>query len=183
MSGRRALHLLVADAEPLGHAEPEVLQHDVGALDEAPEHVESVARLEVEEDRALPAVHVGVIAVHLPAVAGAFLARVVDLHDVGAELGQRAPGRRAREDLGEVDHAHALERGAQASGPAPAVPSHRRLVRPSAIASGRRRVIGSRGLPGATAPGVPIRRTASAGLTWRPGPGRSTLGDDAALRA
>ena len=35
----------------------------------------------------------------------------LDLHDVGAEVGEELHPRRAQEELGEADHAHALEDG------------------------------------------------------------------------
>ena len=45
--------------------------------------------------------------------AGAFFVGVVDFDDVGAELGERAAGGRAREDLGEVQDADAVEGAAR----------------------------------------------------------------------
>src|SRR6201999_4653555 len=50
------VQLLPADAELGQHAGPEVLQHYVGAIDQVPEDLEIVGRLEVEHDAALVAV-------------------------------------------------------------------------------------------------------------------------------
>ena len=51
-------HALVVDAEPLGDAAAEVLQHHVGLIDELPEDLQSLLGLQIDEDAALAAVDV-----------------------------------------------------------------------------------------------------------------------------
>ncbi len=99
MSGLRALHFVVADAEAVGGAGREVLDQHVGVFDQLPEHLLRLERREIEEQRLLAAVQV---------TADAGLGRI-DLHDLGAELQQEPPARRTGQRHTDVDHLVALE--------------------------------------------------------------------------
>ena len=100
-------HLLIAEPELLDAARTEVLHDHVDALRELPEEVPAFLGPEVEQDALLPAVDVVVHADATDTI------RVVDLDDLGAELGERAAARRAREDDAEVEDLHPLEGGAE----------------------------------------------------------------------
>src|SRR4029453_2127705 len=107
--------LVVAQAEGLHRAGPEVLDQDVGAGDHALEDRHALRRLEVER-------HVPLVAVDdqerrgLPVLVRRPRARLVaargvfDLDDVGAEIGQEHAAERAGQHPGEVEHADTFER-------------------------------------------------------------------------
>ena len=91
---------LGADAEAVHDAGPEVLDHHVGAVDQALRDLEVAGRLEVEGDASLAALEEGVGRM-LPARA----ARRVDVDDVGALVGEHDAGQRAGDVLAEIDNA------------------------------------------------------------------------------
>ena len=89
--------------------------HDhVGGREELVAGREPLAGLQVDDDRALPAIQRDEVAAnarcrrqHVPvAVAG----RRLDLHDLGAEIGEEHAAERPRDVLRVLDDAHALER-------------------------------------------------------------------------
>ena len=99
MLGLALAHLFVADAEAFGHARAEVLDDHVGLSTSRQNTSSPSGRLEVEQHAALAAVDIVVEA------NAAFASRGIDLDDVGAELGERAPARRAGEDDAQIEHA------------------------------------------------------------------------------
>jgi len=104
---------VVAQAQTLDGAVGEVVDHHVRACDQAQEERPAFRRaLEVDRDRALVAVEevevgrgAGRHVPRLVAVAGA-----LHLDDVGAQIGQEEPRRGPRDDVAELEDAHALER-------------------------------------------------------------------------
>ena len=105
----------LVEAEPLDHAGAEVLHEHVGAGGEPPDDVGALRSLEVDGERALVAVEVeerGGEAVAAVAVGARVVARarLLDLDDVGALVGQDHGGPGARQHRGEVDDADAGER-------------------------------------------------------------------------
>ena len=102
----------ITDAESLGDAAAEVLQHDVGLVDELPENLEAFGLLEIEEDAALAAVDVVV-------AQNGLHVRAVDADHVGAEFGERAATGGAGEDDAEVYDFDALKGGAEGCGCSP----------------------------------------------------------------
>ncbi len=113
---------LVADAEAVHHAGAEVLDQHVGAVDQATEHLEALLLLEVDHHAALAAVDalevaaVGAVPAGLGRERG-HLARAVaagrlDLHHVGALVGEQHRAERPGEHLRQIDDPEALERAA-----------------------------------------------------------------------
>ncbi len=111
---------LVADAEPLEHAGAEGLEQDVAVADQATQHLAALLVLEVDADRALVAVQRqehrrrrgrldALVLRRRPAHVVAH-AGVLDLDDVGAEVGQQLRAEPARQQAREVEHAHAVQR-------------------------------------------------------------------------
>ena len=108
---------LVVEAELLQPADLEVLDQHVGARGELLHQALAFGGLEVELDRALAAVgamEIGgaeVAAVgrrherRAPAAGVVAGALALDLDHVGAEIGQKLPGPRARQDAGEFEDA------------------------------------------------------------------------------
>jgi hypothetical protein len=105
----------VADAELVHDAGAETLDDDVRRQSQSAEHGDALGLLQVEAQRALVAVdeleegagfarpgahRTGVVA----------LAGVLDLDDVGAEVGEVLGGDGARQQPGEVEHAQAGKR-------------------------------------------------------------------------
>ncbi len=108
--------VVVADPEPLLDVGPEVLDHDVRALDHPQQDLAPGLRLEVEGQAALVAVQV------LEVGAGARAAQRMavrpwvghlDLDHVGAPVGQLAHAGGAGAHPGEVEHGEARERRAR----------------------------------------------------------------------
>ncbi len=98
----------------VGHAGPEVLHEDVGALDQVLEHAEPFRCLEVERERALVAVDGGEDRGHAaalgPEVAHEVAAvGILDLDDVGALIAEELGGERARHHGGELEDGVAVE--------------------------------------------------------------------------
>ncbi len=105
----------VPDAERVDHAGAEALDDDVGAPREGEERPAAARVLEVDRDRALVAVHRPVERACGPAVR-AERARIVagtgvlDLDDVGAQIGEMERAHRPGQQPRQVEHAHAGER-------------------------------------------------------------------------
>ena len=115
----------MAEAEPLHHAGPEILQHDVGREAQGARRREICGVLQVEDDRALVAIdrsEVLGVARRLrggrragerrPLAHPVALGRL-DLDHVGAQVGEQHPAERAGGDLAELDDADA-EKGKHA---------------------------------------------------------------------
>ena len=100
------LQRLVVDAEPVLHVGPEVLDHDVGLLDQPQERGAARRVLQVERDAALVAVQVlevGALARAARSLAAALVRRHLDLDDVGAPVGELAHAGRAGAHAGQVE--------------------------------------------------------------------------------
>ena len=154
---------LVAEAEPVHHAGPELLQHDVGALGEQRQHAIARGRvLEVGGDALLAAVEqrevdallppARLVAAHLLA-----LARPLDLEHLGAGLGQQQRGQRPRQQRREIEDADAVERAHHASAISRALLGHhgaarRRIGRRAVDLEQRRRHVVVVGEPAALDP-------------------------------
>ena len=96
-----------AEAEPLHDAGAEALDEAVGLLDERQHGLDAVGVLEVDADRAPPAVeHVGR---RSGRVAAADVLRPVDADHVGAHVGQHHGAERTGADAGDLDDLQALE--------------------------------------------------------------------------
>src|SRR5882757_1387043 len=106
---------IVADAHSLDRAGTEVLDYDVGRRDHSLEDFNAARFIQVEDNRALVAVGDGEGGGHA-AFAPAHRAREIadagrfDLDDVGALVGEDHRRHRARDHLGEIDYADAVER-------------------------------------------------------------------------
>ncbi len=110
------------EAEAVEHAGPEVLQQDVGPLDQRGQHRDAVVALQVQRDGLLVAVgrqEVGRLP--FPAALGVDERRPpapgvvtrpggLDLHDTGAEVAQHHAGVGAGEGAGEVDDEGSVQR-------------------------------------------------------------------------
>src|SRR5207245_1804729 len=100
--------VVVAEAEPLHHAGPEVVHQNVGLAGEPIDRLTTERRADVDRDAALVAIQApehGTLAarvfhVHAGEIAGA---RPLDLDDVGAEVAQHLRRARPQLDLGEVE--------------------------------------------------------------------------------
>jgi hypothetical protein len=92
------------DAKAGHDAGAEVLEDDIGALDQALGNLEIAGRLEVEGDAALSPLIEGIGGV-LPAGS----ARRVDVNDVGALVGEHDARERSGDVLAEVDDANTGE--------------------------------------------------------------------------
>ena len=106
--GLRGHAVVGSDAEALGDAGPEHVDHRVGVLREAHEDRGALGRLEVEADGALAAVHLvarGATVVRRARDLGAF-----DAQHVGAEVGEQHPAERSRPEPGDLEDARARER-------------------------------------------------------------------------
>ena len=108
------MHLLPVEAEARRMRRREVVEDDVGPADEAGALGQSLVGLEVDDDRALPAVQRHEVAAdlgpdrhHVPV---AVPVRRLDLDDVRAEIGQQHPAERPRDVLRVLDHVNAFER-------------------------------------------------------------------------
>jgi len=112
-------HALPVEAEARHHARAEVLDEDVGALDQAPGDRLALGALEIEREAPLVAVRgeeedahavlvevaSGPVALPEPA------ARRLDLDHVGAEVGEELDAGRPEEELGEAEDAGAGQDG------------------------------------------------------------------------
>jgi len=103
-----------ADAQALGHAGAEVLDHHVGRGGQGGDGLRGIGVLEVEHQALLVAVERREQAAHAFAH-GADVAVVIargrlDLDDLGPQVGQQGRGQRARQHAAEVEDAHAIER-------------------------------------------------------------------------
>ena len=113
--GRHLADRRLVDAETLDHAGPKVLHQHIGASAQALDEIDALRRLEIDGDRALVAVEVqergrkavAPIAVGARVVA---LARLLDLDDVGALVGEDHGRPRPRQHRGQIDDANACER-------------------------------------------------------------------------
>ena len=115
---RRAKRLEV-EAELHESADLEVLDQDVRARREAPHDLASPLGREVGDDRALAAIarmEIGGRQLALrvdegrPPAARLVALRTLDLNDVGAEIGERLAGRRAREHARKLNDAQSGKR-------------------------------------------------------------------------
>ena len=112
---------LVAETEPVHHARREVLEDHVRLSDQAQEQLLALGIAQVHLDRALPGVALGEVRAVVPVLAAGVVAReerdpravrviaVLDLDHVRSEVGEDARHERPDPDVGEVQHAHALE--------------------------------------------------------------------------
>ena len=121
-----AVQRVVIELQPSHDAGAEVLDDDVGNEREAPCNGMSGLILEIEADRALVAVLVGG-AVLVAGIAGTAL----DVHDIGAQIRQRARAKRSGENVGKVEHFQPGERTRNRL----AFPSKREYPRPSGSTS------------------------------------------------
>jgi hypothetical protein len=109
-------HPVVAEVPPLQRPGPEVLDDDVGALDQAQEQLLSGGGAQVERDEAFPpGVHrppqlVTVDGAPAPRPQRVGPVRGLDLDDVGAEVGEQPSGERPGDDRAQLQHPHALQR-------------------------------------------------------------------------
>src|SRR5262249_24567909 len=107
--------LLIAEPQTLRHAASQVLQKGIRTLHQAPQECHAFRALQVNQDSALAAVDVGVIAVYLPAIPRPFFPWVIDLDDLGPELGERPRGGRPGRALCRVRNAEAVQGCAEAA--------------------------------------------------------------------
>ena len=109
-------------AQPLHHAGTEILQHDVGTVDQLPEDFQIGRILEIEPDAALVAVpqHEGrALALDEGRRAAHGIAlRAFDLDDVGAEVAELHAAERARQVRRQVENHQAVERACHVICPA-----------------------------------------------------------------
>jgi hypothetical protein len=108
------LERLVPDPQPRGHAGPEVLDDEVGALGELDEQLAPAVGLEVQRDAPLAAVrHRERVALTVDLrchPAGVVTrARLLDLDDVGPELGQDHRAVRTGQEARQVEDAESVE--------------------------------------------------------------------------
>ena len=110
---------VVPDAEAVHRAWLEVLDDHVGACDEAEQGLAPLVGLEVQHDASLVGVQEqeGAGALRMRLVVGErrqlprrIAAGSLDLDHVGAVVGKDAGAERSRAGVGEVDHAHVVER-------------------------------------------------------------------------
>ncbi len=112
--GRR--EVFVRDAQSRRDPGPEVLQQHVRRDDEVAQHLPAGVGLQVEHDAAPVAMQCDVelrrrvTPVHRLPGSRRITTRRLHPHDVGTEIGERARGDRARQERGEVDDAHTVER-------------------------------------------------------------------------
>ena len=116
----RLTQRLVADPEPLHHARPERLEHDVVLAHQPQQHLPPAVALEVQPDRALAAVEreeegglrrvVGALVVRRGPADVVAHPRVLDLEDLRAEVGEQQRAEAARKQSREVEHTDVRER-------------------------------------------------------------------------
>ncbi len=116
------LDVVVAEAQPVHDAGPEVLDHHVGARHELGDQAAPLVGGRVDADPPLPTVVVQQQRTEAPTRERAqpedvAQPRWLDLHDVGALLRQHHRGQRPRRQLAQVDDPHPLQRLAHARNP------------------------------------------------------------------
>ena len=120
-----------AEAEALGDTRPEPLEQCVGAVDELQHELDALGVLQVDADRAPPAIQR--LEIHLVELRGVDLLRAVDADDVGAHVRQQHSRERSRSDTGELDDLDSCKRShavqATRGGPMPADPRCSRVAR------------------------------------------------------
>ena len=169
--------------EPGHHARAEVLPDDIRHPAQVVEHVAALGGLEIQRDALLVPVdrqEVGAVAVgaqegrpHGPH--GVTSPRVLDLDDLGPEIGEQHRAIRTGEHPRQVEHSDAVEKPHRARGLIAAGPERRRTAGPPGTARRRRRrgrSPRSRRSPGAGARPRPLRPStaASRGARARRGP-------------
>ena len=108
MRGLTARRALVRDAEPLAHAEPVVVEHDVGLRDQFEEHV--LARRDASGRARATACRGCRTQKPVRYERNGSPASRLDLHDVGAEAGEHRARVGTRDHDAEVEHLHTGER-------------------------------------------------------------------------
>ena len=109
----------VPDAELVHHARPEALDHDIRGRHHPQQRGATGRRLEVERERALPAIH-GEEPARQATLAGRQAPQVVanawvlDLHDIGAEIREHHRQERPRQEPRQIEDAGAGQRACQA---------------------------------------------------------------------
>src|SRR6266852_1210265 len=106
---------VVAEAETLHRARPEILDQDVGALHQIAQHVGTLRGLQIERDVPLVAVDDEIrrrLAALVRRPGARFVARagVFHLDDIGAHIGQEHAAEGPGEDAREIDDADTVER-------------------------------------------------------------------------
>lgn len=116
-AGTDGPHGFVADTKPVHHTRPETLDDHVGPPGQLQERFASLGTLEIQREAALVAidgpVEVAGSALFPAATHGAHVvagAGVLDLDDVGAEVGEVEARHRARQEAGQVEHPDAGKR-------------------------------------------------------------------------
>ena len=162
------LDVVVAEAEPVHDAGPEVLHHHIGARHELGDQAAPLVGGRVDADPPLPPVVVQQQRAEAPARERAqpedvAQPRRLDLHDVGALLRQHHRGQRPRRQLAQIDDPHPLQRLAHRLPPSAAefdhVAYHRGLSRRRAGDSGE-------GCLQGVDVGDRPRSTSSSGSSW-----------------
>jgi hypothetical protein len=104
---------LVVEPEPLHHAGPEILHHEIGVGDQALDDVDGRGLLEIEHEAPLARIELPEVAAHPVAQrrpgAHQLAVRGLDLHHVGAEVGQQPGAMRTGDGGREVEDAHAVQ--------------------------------------------------------------------------
>ena len=95
----------IAQAQRLHPARAVVLCHNVGAFQQAPEHVQTFLGFQIQQYAAFPPVD---LVVGIDCAAAGW---IIDLDNVGAVLGQRSATRRSGENDAQVEHFDAFQHG------------------------------------------------------------------------
>ncbi len=114
MRGLRGRYGLEAESESVHHAWSVVLDHDVALLDQPEHQVERFRAPEIEAERSLARVLLGVVGRHAVASwrgePGDVARRRLDLDHLGAEVGEHPSAVRAGQHPGEVEDPDSVER-------------------------------------------------------------------------
>ena len=129
-AGAEPRQRLVVDAEAVGDAGAGVAEEDVEVRDDAVDQLLRLRPLEVEADAALAAVEdvegLALARRELADAPAAVALGRLDLHHVGAEVGEVHPRERPGHDLRQLQHAHPVERSRHRRPPlSPRAPSPR----------------------------------------------------------
>ena len=114
-AGLERLELLIAQAQLLGAAGLEVVQHHIALRQQVVDDLQAFGALQIHGDGPLVAVHRAVVGGLGLADANAPVARVIaalgvlDLDHLGAEIGQHHAAHRARKHPRQIEHAHAFQ--------------------------------------------------------------------------